>query len=189
MTKLLFVDVETTGTNVEYGTANKRDNRCLQIAYVLTDEDMNVLASDDIVIKEGGNVLKSMNDYVKDMHTSTGLIDRINSSEAVSNAEATNRLMEKIPQFLDEGERLVAVGNNVQFDVEVIRQNFPELFVKLHYGLLDVSSVRKAIDLAHPGFSKIVTDNKKSNHDALVDIMECMKELKYYTNIFKTALR
>ena len=182
MTKYLFVDVETTGTNVIKGTALKRHNHCMQIAGILTDSEMNELMRFNHIVSTDESELKEMNSYVRDMHTRTGLLKKLeNANRTLTMIDA--EIMNDISKFLGDDEKLMAVGNNVQFDVEVIRQNFPMLFTRLHYSVTDVSSIRRLIDLVQEGFSDKVNELKVSNHDAMIDIEECKKEFECYMNM------
>lgn len=61
----------------------------------------------------------------------------------------------------------------------------PTLYSKMKYSYLDVSSVRKALGLFNKEIPGFVYQFNKSNHDSMVDIQECIKELKLYLNLFK----
>ena len=96
-----------------------------------------------------------------------------------------NKILGSLNQVITNEDILIPVGNNVQFDVEVIRRTMPNLYSKMKYSYLDVSSIRKALGLFNKETTGLVYQFKKSNHDSMVDIQECIKELKLYLNLFK----
>ena len=68
----------------------------VEIATLLTDDDLNVIAEGpELVITATEAELAEMDDVVVEMHTTSGLLERIHSSE-VTLAEATERAQEWI---------------------------------------------------------------------------------------------
>lgn len=176
-------DVETTGLN--YDPSGKMiTNNLLSISYILLDHELNELISGSYVVRSDFNTLFEMNPYVFNMHCSTGLIQDIQAGKCLEITEVTSRILSSILPFLEEGETIQPIGNNVQFDVEVIRRRIPGLFKLFHYSFLDVSSIRNGLGLHDENIPPLVYEFKKSNHDSMVDIRECIKELKLYLNLF-----
>lgn len=184
MTKHYFAfDVETTGLN--YDPSGKMiNNDLLSISYILLDYDLNELISGSYTVRSDFNTLFEMDPYVFNMHCSTGLIPDIQAGRCLEIRDVTSRILASILPFLEEGEKIQPIGNNVQFDVEVVRRRIPALFELFHYSFLDVSSIRNALGLYNENIPPLVYEFKKSNHDSMVDIRECIKELKLYLNIF-----
>lgn len=186
--KLYFaLDVETTGIN--YDNARINNNRLLQIAYKILNEDLEELASGSHYIKDTAELkeLWGMDPYVFNMHCSTGLLQVLQQGKGVNCHYAEGEILrriEELEKFLDiEKYTLIPMGNNVQFDVEVIRRHMPILFNKFHYSFLDVSCVRNAFSFVNKEFSSIIYDIKGSNHNAEVDIDECVKEMRVYKEL------
>lgn len=174
----LFVDVETTGLNyTPEGEINK--NQMLQIAYKLYDNIIETeLASDNFLADFSKEELEyhvsRMNDYVKNMHTETGLIKKLQERKVtVPVTEIDNHIDSILNKYPDY--KIIIAGNNVAFDKEVVRRYLPKTFKHLHYGLLDVTSVRRVFVTLNSDFGLQVQSGKCSNHDALVDIEECVK--------------
>lgn len=191
MTLYLFVDVETTGLNFNNGNSKPRKNRMLQIAYKLYDEKIQKeYSSGNFFVKYTDSELEQihneMNDYVLNMHTSTGLLDKLKSANTISLENIDEHLYNLLEQY--PGHRYSLAGNNAQFDYEVVRRHLPKTASKLHHSLLDVSSIRRVFSTIGSDFGEKTKAQKASNHDALIDIEECIKELKTYQNVIKKTI-
>lgn len=177
-------DVETTGLNHDK-EGNFTTNNLLSIAYVLLDENLSYLTHGQYTIGVSADTLFGMDPYVFEMHCKTGLVQNIQRGNGKGIKYVENKILGSLNQFITNEDVLTPVGNNVQFDVEVIRRTMPTLYSKMKYSYLDVSSVRKALGLFNKEIKGFVYQFKKSNHDSMVDIQECIKELKLYLNLFK----
>ena len=185
MTLYLFIDTETTGLNYEAGNSKPRENKMLQLAYKLYDSNVQKeLASGNFFVKYSQNALeeikKSMNEYVFNMHSSTGLLNNL-TKDTTSSEEIDKHLFELLNQYPEH--KVLLAGNNVQFDYEVVRRHLPLTSSKLYHSVLDVSSVRRAFSTFGSDFGEKTKAEKVSNHDALVDIEECIKEFRKYQQV------
>lgn len=188
-TLYLFADVETTGENFDRPYRHYRENQMLQIAYQLWNRDLSgKLAQGDFVVKLGEpqTAIDSMNEYVKNMHTETKLIDRLfDTAQTTSLRDIDKTLSKQLKPFAEQGYRIILTGNNVQFDFENMRRYLPNSIQYIHYSLLDVSSIRRTFDIIGSDFGTKTKQSKASNHNAQVDIEECRKELHAYLDIIK----
>ena len=187
MTLYLFIDSETTGLNYENGNSKPRENKMLQLAYKLYDEHIKKeISHGNFFVEYSKEELKeiknSMNDYVLNMHTSTGLLDNL-TKNTISIEEIDKHLFELLNQHPDH--KILLAGNNVQFDYEVVRRHLPKTSSKLYHSVLDVNSIRRAFSTIGSDFGEKTKSEKLSNHDALVDIEECVKELRKYQEVLK----
>lgn len=185
MTLYLFIDTETTGLNYEAGNSKPRENKMLQLAYKLYDEKVkDELASGNFFVKyspeELDEIKKSMNEYVYNMHSSTGLLDNL-IKDTTSAEDIDKHLFELLNEY--PNHKFLLAGNNVQFDYEVVRRHLPLISSKLYHSVLDVSSVRRAFSTFGSDFGEKTKAEKLSNHDALVDIEECVKEFRKYQQV------
>ena len=185
MTLYLFIDTETTGLNYEQGNSKPRENKMLQLAYKLYDETVkDELASGNFFVKyspeELDEIKKSMNEYVYNMHSSTGLLDNL-IKDTTSAEDIDKHLFELLNEY--PNHKFLLAGNNVQFDYEVVRRHLPLTSSKLYHSVLDVSSVRRAFSTFGSDFGEKTKAEKLSNHDALVDIEECVKEFRKYQQV------
>lgn len=185
MTLYLFLDTETTGLNYQHENSKPRVNKMLQLAYKLYDENIKEeLSKDNFYVKyskeELEEIKNSMNDYVLNMHTSTGLLDNL-TKDTTSVQEIDEHLFELLNKYPDH--KILLTGNNVQFDYEVVRRHLPKTASKLYHSVLDVSSIRRAFSTIGSDFGEKTKAAKLSNHNALIDIEECVKELRKYQEI------
>lgn len=187
----LFLDTETTGLNYKEDNSTPRTNKMLQLAYKLYDEKVEKeISSNNYYVKyskeELKEIKKSMNSFVKEMHEATGLLDVLETEKTKNISTIDEELSNLLENYSEH--KIIIAGNNIQFDYEVVRRNLPKTSSKLNYSILDVSSVRKVFSTVGSDFGKKTKDEKLSNHDALVDIDECIKELKKYQNILRKGL-
>ena len=173
---LIWIDCEMTGLSLEKDVL-------VEIAVLVTDSDLNVIGEGiDLVIKASAEQLAGMNEFVTQMHTSSGLITEIPNGISVEAAE------DAILAYLAtagtvEGKSPLA-GNSVSVDRNFIMRDMPRLTQYLHYRTVDVSSIK---ELARRWYPKIyfAAPAKTGNHRALGDIQDSIEELKYYrANVF-----
>lgn len=170
-TKLLWVDLEMTGLDTA------RD-AILEIAAEVTDFDFKTLASYEAVISQPEEVLAEMNDWSKEQHKKSGLIDRIRSDGMAEN-DVIHELVGFIKaQFGDEPA--VLAGNSIHNDRAFIKVLWPEVENLLHYRMLDVSSFKILMQTKYGAqFAK------KDVHRAFDDIQASIAELQYYLQLLK----
>ena len=81
MDRLVWVDCEMTGLNPE-------TDELVEVAVVITDFQLAVLHPGlQVVIKPSATALESMGDFVRDMHTSSGLLDELDAGVSLTEAE------------------------------------------------------------------------------------------------------
>jgi len=150
----------------------------VEIAVVITDFELNVLDPGlNIVIKPDASALESMNEFVRDMHTTSGLIDEI--PNGVSVAEAEYEVLEYVLKFAPNARTAPLAGNTIGTDRMFIAKFMPRLDNHLHYRSVDVSSIK---ELARRWYPRIYFNapEKHGGHRALADILESIRELDYY---------
>ena len=169
--RLVWIDCEMTGLDIN-------SDELVEIAVVVTDFDLNILDPGlDIVIKPDASALENMGDFVRNMHTSSGLIEEI--PQGVSVAEAEYQVLEYILRFVPEDQRAPLAGNSIGTDRAFLTKYMPRLDKQLHYRNVDVSSIK---ELAHRWFPRAYFNApaKDGGHRALADILESIRELAYY---------
>ena len=168
---LVWIDCEMTGLDVE--------TDCLvEIAVVVTNSELEVLdAGLDIVIKPTEAGLANMNDFVRDMHTKSGLIEEFDAG--VDLAEAERMVLEYVQRFVPDARTAPLAGNSIGTDRMFLNRYMPALDQHLHYRNIDVSSVK---ELSRRWFPRVYFNlpKKTGDHRALADILESIEELRYY---------
>jgi oligoribonuclease len=181
---LVWIDTETTGVDPYAG---KRD-RLLEVACRVTDPLGNLI--DDggyhAVIKYTAPMaswLKAHADkFVQDMHERTGLWDRIQSDDAVSERVADHECLEYVKRYArTQGDGRLA-GNSVRLDRNFMDVYMPLTSDWLHYRIVDNSSTAYLLDALY-GEDTFIT--KKKNHDAYGDIMESIAEYQWQLDIIR----
>jgi oligoribonuclease len=169
--RLVWIDCEMTGLDLN-------NDELVEIAVVVTDFDLNILDPGlDIVIKPDASALENMGDFVRNMHTSSGLIEEI--PHGVSVADAEYQVIEYLLRFIPEDQRAPLAGNSIGTDRAFLSRYMPRLDKQLHYRNVDVSSIK---ELAHRWFPRAYFNApaKDGGHRALADILESIRELAYY---------
>jgi len=168
---LVWIDCEMTGLNP--------DTECLvEIAAVITDFDLNVLDEGiDLVIKPRPGTVEAMGDYVRKMHTDSGLIKEFDSGIDLADAQA--QVLEYIKKYIPNPKTAPLAGNTIGTDRLFITKYMPDLDAHLHYRSIDVSTIK---ELSKRWFPKVYfqAPKKDGGHRALADILESIEELKYY---------
>ncbi len=160
-----------TGLNLEV-------DELVEIAVVITDFELNLLDPGiDIIIKPDASALDQMGDFVRNMHTTSGLIEEI--PNGVSLAQAEYDVMEYILKFVPGEQKAPLAGNTIGTDRMFITKYMPRLDAHLHYRNVDVSSIK---ELARRWYPRVYfkAPEKNGGHRALADILESIRELDYY---------
>ena len=168
---LVWIDCEMTGLNVEVD--------CLvEVAVVVTNSELEVLdAGLDIVIKPTDEGLANMGEFVREMHTKSGLIEEFESG--VDLAEAERLVLEYVQRFVPDARTAPLAGNSIGTDRMFLNRYMPALDQHLHYRNIDVSSIK---ELSRRWFPRVYFNlpKKTGDHRALADILESIEELRYY---------
>ncbi|HJL15060.1 MAG TPA: oligoribonuclease [Sandaracinaceae bacterium LLY-WYZ-13_1] len=169
--RLVWIDLEMSGLDVER-------ERILEIATIVTDGQLEILAEGpELVVHQPDALLEAMDDWNREHHGASGLVDRVKASP-IDEAEAERRTLEFIAAHVDARTAPLA-GNSVHQDRLFLAKYMPELTAHLHYRNVDVSTVKELVRRWHPeAFAARPT--KKGNHRALDDIRESIEELRYY---------
>jgi len=170
---LIWVDCEMTGLNLE-------NDALVEIAVLVTDSQLNILGEGvDLVMKATTEELAGMNDFVRKMHTDSGLIKEI--PDGVSKSEGEALILEYVTKYAPGSGKSPLAGNSVSVDRTFIARDLPTFNQYLHYRTIDVSSIK---ELARRWYPKVyfAAPKKTGNHRALGDIQDSIMELEYYRN-------
>lgn len=171
---LVWVDLEMTGLDPDI-------DRIIEVAVVVTDSDLNVLAEGPVfAIHQPDEVLNAMDAWNKGTHGRSGLIDRVKAS-TVTEADAEVALIDFLRHFVPKGKSPMC-GNTICQDRRFMARGMPKLEAFFHYRNLDVSTLKELCRRWKP---EVVAGFKKhQKHTALADILESIEELRYYRTHF-----
>lgn len=150
----------------------------IEIAAVVTDAQLKVLGEGiNIVIKPPAEALANMNDFVRAMHTSSGLINELDNG--VTLEEAQEQVLDYLGKYINIPGKSPLGGNTVATDKMFLERDMKELVSFMHYRMIDVSSIK---ELARRWYPRIyfAAPTKNGGHRALADILESIDELRYY---------
>lgn len=168
---LVWIDCEMTGLSLE-------SDALVEIAVLVTDSELNILGEGiDLVIHATDSQLASMNDFVRDMHTKSGLITEI--SGGISVADGERQILDYLSSVGVIAGKSPLAGNSVSVDRNFIARDMPELAAYLHYRTIDVSTIKELSRRWYPK-AYFSAPAKTGNHRALGDIQDSIAELAYY---------
>lgn len=168
---LVWIDAEMTGLDPQH-------DALIEVAVVITDGQLNIVDPGiDVLIKPSDEALASMSDFVRQMHTSSGLLDDL--ERGVSMGEAQRVVLDYIRRFVPTPKKALLAGNSVGTDKAFLAVNMPEVIDHLHYRLVDVSSIK---ELARRWHRRAFEESpvKHGGHRALADIRDSIQELEFY---------
>lgn len=167
---LIWMDLEMTGLDPD-------QDRILEIATLITDSELNVLAEGPVIaVHQGPQQLEAMDDWCREHHGRSGLIERVRASchdEAAAEAETLAFLADWVPAGASP-----LCGNSICQDRRFLARWMPRLEAYCHYRNLDVSTLKILAQRWAPKVAAAV--QKKSHHLALDDIRESIEELRHY---------
>ena len=172
--QLIWIDLEMTGLNPD-------SDLIIEIATVVTDKDLNILAQGPVLaVHQSDEALAAMDDWNQKHHGQSGLINRVKAS-TIKEAEAERLTIEFLKQWVPENTSPIC-GNSIGQDRRFLYRYMPKLEAYFHYRNIDVSTLKELAARWAPevknGF------NKESSHQALDDIIESIEELRYYREHF-----
>lgn len=167
---LIWLDLEMTGLNPDA-------DRILEIATLVTDKQLNVLAEGPVLaVHQSESLLSAMGEWCTRQHGQSGLTQRVRES-AVSEAQAEQATLTFLRQHLPPNSSPMC-GNSICQDRRFLARYMPELEKYFHYRNLDVSTLKELAKRWAPGLADGFT--KESTHRALEDIRDSVAELRYY---------
>jgi oligoribonuclease len=173
-THLIWIDLEMTGLDPE-------THVILEIASIVTDGQLNTVDhGPDIAINHPEHILSSMDEWSREHHQESGLLDRVKASSRDCQ-HAEEETLDFVSRYCEKGKSPLC-GNSVWQDRRFLIKYMPRLEAFLHYRNIDVSSVKELVRNWYPSLPQF---KKQKAHLAMSDIEESIRELKYYReNVF-----
>ena len=173
-TKILWVDLEMTGLD-------PLEDVILEVAAEVTDFEFKTLGSYEATVKQPKDLVvermqknKWWAEFPANRDEFVNKLDFTKPSEQVE-----QELIALLEQHLGEEPALLA-GNSIHNDRNFIKQWWPELDLKLHYRMLDVSAWKVLMQAKYD-----INFEKKEVHRAFDDIQASIAELQHYLEWFK----
>ena len=168
MTKLVWIDLETTGLDPD-------TEHVLEVACIVTDAAFVELGRWSAI---------KLDPVVREMHTTNGLLALV---------EAHGRYARGVDEMLCEWLQATAVinldgtatppqlaGSTISFDRAFLRRHMPKSFGCLHYRNLDVSSFNEMARRQWPAVYEGRPRSDTKAHRAMIDVEESINVARYY---------
>ena len=121
---LIWVDLEMTGLNPE-------KDRIIEIAMVVTDSNLNMVAEGPVfAIHQSDELLAGMDKWNTKQHNASGLVARVKAS-TVTEVQAEAAMIEFLKQHVPVGKSPMC-GNSVYQDRRFLYRYMPELEKYFH---------------------------------------------------------
>lgn len=167
---LCWLDMEMTGLDPE-------KERIIEVAMIITDSDLNVLAQSEVyAIHQNDELLNAMDAWNTATHARTGLTERVRASKLVEK-DVEEALLNFMAAWIPEKSSPMC-GNSIHQDRRFMVRYMPRLEAYFHYRNLDVSTLKELARRWHPNVAKSVV--KRGSHQALDDIQESIEEMRHY---------
>jgi oligoribonuclease len=166
---LAWLDLEMTGLD-------PAKDVILQAALVVTDAQLTPIEEFVVDVWAPEGALARMVPFVRDMHTKSGLLERVARSK-VDVGAAERQLLERITGHIPYPA--VLCGNSIGQDKRFVERHMPGLAGYLSYRTIDVSSIKILAKLWYGG-GAVFDKPKDREHDALFDVQNSIAELAHY---------
>lgn len=193
MTTFAFLDVETTGLSPV-------DNYILEVAWVMTDEHLNVLprAPKSFIVDHGEDEAEVADQiknspFILNMHSKSGLLADLANPEVkkLRMEDILNEFVLGVVALGRTNDQVRFAGYSVSFDREFLRANgWGEILNEdskspfhMHHRILDLSSVRQMYDAARVDQPEISPN--ENPHRALDDALDALSFAQAVRNDFR----
>lgn len=157
---------------------NPEKDCLVEVAVVITNSELEILDEGiEVVIKPRPDSWNNMNDFVRNMHTESGLIKEIENGLELTQAEQV--ILDYIKKYVPNAKEAPLAGNTIGTDRMFLNRYMPALDEYLHYRNIDVSSIKELTRRWYPRVY-FQLPKKAGGHRALADIRESIQELRYY---------
>ena len=166
---------------MEMTSLDPERERIIELAMIVTDSNLVTIAESPVwVVHQSEAQLDAMDEWNKNTHGKSGLIERVRASpfdEAMVEAEA----LAFVQDYVAKGVSPMC-GNSIGQDRRFMVRYMPKLEDWFHYRNLDVSTLKELCKRWKPEVAQGLI--KTSDHTALADIRASIEELKYYREHF-----
>lgn len=173
-TKLLWADLEMTGLDPQ-------EDVILEVAVEITDFNFKTLESYEArIVQDKDTVVSRMQANIWWRDYPANRDDFVNKLDAGKRqAQVEQEILSLIEKHFGD-EPAVLAGNSIHNDRNFIKYWMPQLDLKLHYRMLDVSTLKILMQAKYG-----VKFEKQEVHRAFDDIQASIAELQHYLEYFQ----
>lgn len=186
--EMIWVDYEGTGVHEEGPVVP------LEIGIILTDRrGYEVDQFESLILVHGWqSYMNRANDFVKKMHTASGLVDDLQRMHSMGSepyrTHGTRNVQGRILDWLaNHGVKknaLPMTGSSVHYDRRVAQEWMPDFNGHFHYRNQDVSSIKNFCKLLNPDLAKRLPKMEEKTHRPIADLRNSIREYRWYCNEF-----
>ncbi|KAF2107903.1 ribonuclease H-like domain-containing protein [Lophiotrema nucula] len=172
---LVWIDCEMTGLDPETDTI-------MSIACFITDYELNTIDEDgyEAVVHHPKDDLDRMGAWCRKHHGESGLTQACIDSTTTAD-QAAEGLLTYIQKHVSKPRVALLAGNSVHADRSfLVKEPWNRVMEYLHYRILDVSTIKEAARRWSPVAVLKKVPKKKMLHEAREDILESIREARYY---------
>jgi oligoribonuclease len=152
----------------------------LELGIMLAEDD-NIITQRSWLIRDKPFFVQDLRPRVIEMHTNNGLFDEVRLY-----GEPIQRVEEEALQFVKSNmppeTPWKLAGSSVHFDRSFLDKRMPKFANRLHYRILDVSSIKESLYDWAPELVE-ARPEPKGNHRALPDCIDSFHEWQYYKSV------
>lgn len=138
-TRLMWFDLETTGLD-------RHHDLILEIGCVMTNRVLEKKGQFARIVRH--DPLPPMPDSVLSMHEKSGLLALLDADHAEPMAVAEQSLLAWMDRMgCEDGRTMLAGTGTAHFDQHFVERLMPEVWKRLHHGLIDVGVMRRFTEL------------------------------------------
>lgn len=171
---MVWLDLEMTGLSTE-------NDLILQSAAIVTDDNLEIVA--ECPEREVHyDALPEMDPYVLDMHTKSGLLEKVKQSQ-----HTLGGVEDELISFVKahcKTKNTQLCGNSIWKDRQFLEKHMPRFVALFHHQMIDVSAIGGMAWRWYPEECKKFKKEKK--HTSRADIIQSIEELKHFrAHVFK----
>lgn len=176
---LVWVDLEMTSIN------DVLVDKITEIAVVLTDKDLNVVAEGpDIIIHADRDLIESRRWASKGEFPESDKLKELSIESKVTTRQAEEQVLAFVKEYV-EPQSSPLCGNSIHADRHFLKIHMPEFEQYLFYRCIDVSTLKELARRWAPEVYEEATKRKdRKLHRAKSDILESIDELRLYRERF-----
>ncbi|KAI5805548.1 ribonuclease H-like domain-containing protein [Peziza echinospora] len=178
---LVWIDCEMTGLD-------PTTDAILQIVCFITTADLTLVepAGLELVVHHPQSTLAAMGPWCQETHAKTGLTARVAAS-TTSPESAAAQLLEYITRHVPKPRTALLAGNSIHADRMFLAKMCPDVLEHLHYRIIDVSTIKECLRRWGGPVVRAGVPAKKELHEARMDVLESIEEMKYYKKVLFDA--
>lgn len=167
--RIVWIDLETTGLD-------PKKDLILEVAMIITNKDLGVLAAQDwVVYRHEQTLAQALSPVTRMMHKENGLLNHVPHADK----DVNDVMMCMLRMMQDNGVRVgkgVLAGSSIHFDRKFMKEQMPLLETFFYHRMFDTSALKTAAQMWAP---QLIPPNA-SAHRAMADIQASLSLARHF---------